>query len=55
MKLTTVMHSQGQTAKIFFLGGGERERPYVLHWFQPAVQPTAKNVPALWIIIDSPS
>jgi hypothetical protein len=49
MKLMTVIHGQGQTAKM--MGG----RPYVLHCFQPAVQPTAKNVPALLIIIDLPS
>jgi len=53
MKLTTVMHGQGQTAKM--LGVGGREKPYILHCFQPAVQPTAKNVPVLRIIIDSPS
>lgn len=53
MKLTTLMHGQGQTAKM--MGGGGGERPYVLHCFQPAVQPTAKNVPELLIIIDLPS
>lgn len=55
MKLTTVMHGQGHTEKMLGWGVRERERPYVLHCFQPAVQPNAKNVPALGIIIDSPS
>jgi hypothetical protein len=42
MKLKTVKRGQGQTAKMMG-GGGEWERPYVLHCFQPALQPTAKK------------
>jgi len=33
----------------------EREKPHASHHAQPAVYSTAKNIPSLRIVIDSPS